>query len=623
MIRFNYHRDKTPFGAVCEQSMVHIDLGVREDVCAQEVRMALRKGNKTTMYVLTPGRQEEGYRYYALDFAPPAWGLYFYRFEVQTPTGNLFVGRDAAGNAIVGDFLPEWQLTVFGREVNAAPGRSDAVAYHIFVDRFCKADIPADPRLATLPPRIIKEWDEDVDIVGPNGTGYAATDFYGGNLQGVISKLDYLRSLGVTLLFLSPIFLSVSNHRYDTADYMQIDPMVGTEADFAELVQKAGEKGMRVMLDGVFNHTGSDSVYFNRDGHFPGLGAFQGQKSPFYDWFTLHRDGTYDCWWGIQNVPTINKRSKGARQYLFGEDGPVAHWSGYDIDWRLDVVDELPDSYLDELCNCIRTKNPTSSIIGEVWEDASNKESYGVQRRYFTSGQLDGVMNYVFRSAIMDYCKDGNAEAFANRVMDVCENYPRHDLDHSLTLLDSHDTVRIINELAMVNTTGWTKQMLRDYRLSPQQRRLGMDKLMVAATLQYMLPGTPTVYYGDEVGLAGFGDPINRRPYPWLKGNAELRAFYTKLGEVRHALKDVLAGGIRFENRENVLVMLRGEGDSEVAVCANTSLKPHGLRLYPRCCDLLTGRIWEGNVFMHVNSVMVLMPLGNVQESDVKFCEEE
>ena len=604
MFRYNNHTDKTPFGAVRENTSVNIRCAVRQDVGESAVRLVIRREDKSLAHQMTLEQVQNGYRYYAVEFALSHWGLYYYRFEIDTPSGVIFVGRDAAGNAVCGDFLPEWQLTVYAKTAREDKGRGDEIAYHIFVDRFCRADIPHDPRLDTLPARTYKDWDDDVDIVGRNGAPYDATDFFGGNLKGIISKLDYLQSLGVTLLFLSPIFESVSNHRYDTADYAQIDPLLGTEADFAALVAEAKARGIRVMLDGVFNHTGSDSIYFNRDGHFDSLGAYQSPASPYRDWFHVHRDGTYDCWWGIQNVPTINKRSKGARAYLFGNEGPVAHWTQYGIDWRLDVVDELPDSYLDELCHCIRGVNPMANIIGEVWEDASTKCSYGVQRHYFGTGQLDGVMNYVFRNAIRAYATGGSADDFANTVMDICENYPRHALDHSLTLLDSHDTVRILNELAQVNTNGWTKQMLRDYRLTPQQRRLGMDRLMVAAGLQYTLIGTPTVYYGDEVGLSGFTDPINRRPYPWDNPNRELRAFYTKLGEVRHQIAGALSGGISFANREGVLVMLRGDNE-QVAVCANTSLKPHGLRLYNRCVDLLTGRVWEGNVFMHVNCIMV------------------
>ena len=609
MFRFNQHQNKSPFGAVRERTEVSFTFGVRQDVGETSVRLVMRKDAKSTVVAMDFAEQKDGYRYYVARFTPPRWGLFYYRFEVQTYSGILFVGRDKMGNAVSGDFLPEWQLTVYSQDTSEERGRGDEIAYHIFVDRFAKADIPYDARLDALPERFNKAWDEDVDITGRNGEHYSANDFYGGNLKGIVSRLDYLQSLGVTLLFLSPIFLSVSNHRYDTADYMQIDPMVGTEEDFAELVREAKARGMRVMLDGVFNHTGSDSIYFNRDNHFPVVGAYQGEASPYYDWFTIYKNGKYDCWWGIENVPTINKNSRAARAYLFGDEGPVAHWSRYDVDWRLDVVDELPDFYLDELCRCIRQANPQSHIIGEVWEDASTKCSYGVQRHYFTDNQLDGVMNYVFLNAIKAYATKGNADDFAAAVMDVCENYPRHALDHSLTLLDSHDTVRILNELAQINTTGWTKQMQKDYRLSPQQRRLGMDRLMVAAVLQYTLPGTPSVYYGDEVGLTGFADPINRRPYPWDNPNEELRAFYTKLGEVRHQIAESLRGSVRFANREGVLVMLRGEGANEVAVVANASMRPHGLSLYDRCQDLLTGRVWEGNVFAHVNCVMILKPL--------------
>lgn len=604
MFRFSSRLDKSPFGAVCEQQAVSFRFGVRKDVSVTSVTLCVRH-TQTTALPMQFAYDWDGYAYYNVSFCPPTWGLYFYRFEVNTPNGILFVGRDESGSAIGGDFLPEWQMTVY-KPIGDAEVSGRDIVYHIFVDRFAKKEgavaAPAD--------RYYKQWDEDVDVEGQNGDVYRAQDFYGGNLAGIEDKLDYLVSLGVTIVYLSPIFESVSNHRYDTADYTKIDPLLGTEEDFARLVAEARKRGIRIMLDGVFNHTGSDSIYFNKEGRFDSLGAYQSEQSPYRDWFTFRKGGKYDCWWGIENVPTINKHSRAAQEFLFGDQGPVAHWSRYDVDWRLDVVDELPDNYLNCARRCIRKACPTSHVVGEVWEDASNKISYGQLRHYFTSGQLDGVMNYVFKEAILRYCLGGSPKAFADKVMDLVENYPRHCMDRSLTLLDSHDTVRVINALAGVNTVGWNKKMQRDYRLSAADYRRAKDKLYIAATLQYLLPGMPSIYYGDEVGMQGFADPINRRPYPWDNQNEELLSFYRTLGSIRAHYANILRGSIRFAPHNELLVMERNAPAGELTVVANATDQPHTCFVYQDCVDLLADRPHHGQVFLPPNSVMVLHQVG-------------
>lgn len=600
MFRYNSRLDKSPFGAVQQGQAITLTFGVRHDLAADAVRLFVRRGDKITVRVMPFAFNEDGYTYYRLTFTLDKVGVYFYRFEVDSYGFTHFVGRDREANAVSGDFLDEWQITVYDTVLDR-PWCGDIV-YHIFVDRFARAGNPD-----FIPPvgGTAMHWDDDIALVDADGT-YHARDFFGGNLKGIESKLDYLSSLGVSQLYLSPIFESNSNHRYDTADWGKIDPLLGTEQDFADLVKAAAERGIRVMLDGVFNHSGSDSIYFNRDGHYPTLGAYQSEKSPFRDWYTFLPNGKYEAWWGIENVPTLNKNNKQLRAYLFGEDGPVAHWSSYKVDWRLDVVDELPDSYLDELLACIHRANPSGKVVGEVWEDATTKWSYGVERHYFTKHQLDGVMNYVFKDAIMGYCTGGDPADFACKVMDIVENYPRASLDRSLTLVDSHDTVRAINALACINTTGWSKERKRNYRLDPFAYRLGMDRLMMAAVLQYTLPGTPSLYYGDELGQQGFEDPINRRPMPWDKPNEELLSFYRKLGTLRRELYASLAGSVRFVKHDQLVVMLRGEGDNEIAVVVNGSSRPARLNLYDKCDDLMSGNVYFGEIFVRTKSFLIL-----------------
>ena len=600
MFRYNSRRDKQPFGAVRQGETVTLTFGVRDDLAATAVRLFVRRGEDVTPYTMLFAYREDGYAYYRLSLVAEETGVFFYRFEVDSYGYTHYVGKAPDGSALSGDFLPEWQQTVYDT-VAERPWGGDVV-YHVFVDRFCRK---GSPDFQVPPGGTAMDWEDDVALCDADGT-YHARDFFGGNLQGIISKLDYLSGLGVTQLYLSPIFESCSNHRYDTGDYSKIDPLLGTEADFAALVKGAKERGIRVMLDGVFNHSGSDSLYFNRDGHYPTLGAYQSEDSPYRDWYTFLPDGKYEAWWGIENVPTFNKDNKEMRAYLFGPQGPVAHWSSYGVDWRLDVVDELPDNYLDELLDCIHKANPTAKIIGEVWEDATTKWSYGVERHYFTRKQLDGVMNYVFKEAILTYCLAGNPADFAHKVMDIVENYPRASLDRSLTLVDSHDTVRAINVLSGVNTTGWSKERKRRFRLDPFGYRRGVDRLKMAAVLQYTLPGTPSLYYGDELGIQGFDDPINRRPMPWDRPNEELLAFYRRLGTLRRSLAPSLLGSVRFVPHPNLLVMLRGEGDNEIAVVVNSSDHPSALDLYDKCDDLASGKVYFGSIFVPYRSYMIL-----------------
>ena len=572
MLRFNQHRDKTPFGAVREQSEVCWRIGVRMDAGATEVRLMMRADDLTEAIPMMPDGEEQGYRYYVARFAPPRWGLYYYRFEIDVPTGMLFVGRNAAGDAVVGDFLPEWQLTVYSAVADETRGTGHEIAYHIFVDRFCRVEIPADERLASLPPRIYKEWDEDVDITGPNGTAYSANDFFGGNFAGILSKLDYLESLGVTTLYLSPIFKSSSNHRYDTGDYMKIDPMLGTEEDFRQLIEEAKKHGIGIMLDGVFNHTGADSKYFNKFNRYKSLGAYQSKDSKYYSWYTFYDyPDDYHCWWGITVVPTVNRDCWEFHNLIAGRRGVINKWTDFGVKgWRLDVVDELDDSFVKLIRYRVKTNDKNCVLIGEVWEDASLKYSYGEEREYFRGMELDGVMNYVFKVAILDYLKGGDGKVFADRVMEIVENYPKESLDCCMTLIDSHDTVRAINFLSGVEMAEATKEERRDYRLSPEEYERGKKGLKLASVLQYFLPGVPSLYYGDEAGMEGFEDPINRRPFPWGKEDRDILTHYQKLGELRKNNRDIFlepvrvygeGSKVRIERKSLVLDLDRDTGE--------------------------------------------------------------
>lgn len=599
MLIYNSLRDKTPFGAI-----------KTGENCYFTVKA---EGTMPSAVTLVVHQADAGYRKYPMAFEKEYYGfvyscrlsiqtcgLYFYYFEVSYGETVLKYGKDLDSSAVENGETP-WQLTVTDSSYVAPVRWGGDIIYQIFVDRF--------NRVGELKPvdygTVHQDWDEDVEIAGKDGI-YRADDFFGGNLRGIIDKLEYIKDLGVSIIYLNPIFLSHSNHRYDTGDYTKIDPMIGTEEDFAELVGKARIYGMRIMLDGVFNHSGSDSVYFNKDGRFDSFGAYQGSASKYRDWYYFNKDGTYRSWWGIDCVPTFNKKNKQLIKYLFGPDGVLAKWDAYDIDWRLDVVDELPNDFLDALTSRVKLDNPRATVIGEVWEDASNKYAYGVLKPYFTKGQIDGVMNYPFRTAILNYATGGSAVDFRRAVMGIVENYPKENLDNCMTLLGSHDTVRALDALAGMRFEGWSKARQRDYTLTAEQRRLATDRLFVASILEYVLPGIPSIYYGDEVGVEGGEDPVNRRTYPWGRENQNILNHYKKLGVFRGNYAEALDGTTEVKDFDGLAVVERKGERVSVKVVANTTGQPKVYPLDGEYVDALTGETYQGNLFLHNDYAVIL-----------------
>ena len=325
-----------------------------------------------------------------------------------------------------------------------------------------------------------------------------------------MEKLPYLKELGVTCLYFTPVFESHSNHRYDTADYSKIDPLLGSEEDLTQLCAAARKLGIRVILDGVFSHTGSDSVYFNREGRYPTQGAYNSQQSPYYPWYTFRQwPNSYDCWWNFDTLPNVNETNDSYNEYINGPQGIVRKWlkagaSG----WRLDVADELPDLFLDRLHDAVKAEQPDALILGEVWEDASNKSAYGVRRRYLLGRQLDTVMNYPFRDAILGFLLGEDPARFAEAVETIVENYPPQCLNLLMNHIGTHDTERALTVLGGEPAGARGREWQAAQKLTPAQRETGVKRLKLASLIQYLLPGVPCLYYGDEAGMEGYRDPL-------------------------------------------------------------------------------------------------------------------
>ena len=557
---------KSPYGAVKCGEKLSLHFPIASWVSVDKMFVFIRLGDVSTPVEMRFEKSENGFSVYTADYVFDVAGIYYYRFEMRNRDGVWYYGRGENGESVCGENLPEWQLTVYKSSYKTPDFAKGNIIYHIFVDRFNRADGVKTKRKY----RLHESFSESPEVVSADGK-YYADDFFGGNFNGIREKLDYLEELGVGIIYLSPIFKAYSNHRYDTGDYLKVDELLGTEDDFKRLLDAAHEKGMKIILDGVFNHSGADSLYFNKFGTYDSLGAYQSKSSPYYDWYYFKKfPDEYACWWGCDNVPDLNKSNKDYRALVFGKNGVVEKWQKLGADgWRLDVVDELPIDFVNLLIKKIKSVNKDALVIGEVWEDASTKVSYGELRPYLLGDQLDGTMNYPFMNAIIAYVRDGDEKFFKDAVQSILENYPKETVYCLMNSLGTHDTVRIINALSDVRAHGWSKTHKLGYKLPDSEYEKAKKKLYLASVLQFTLPGIPSIFYGDEAGLQGFDDPINRRPYPWGSEDKEILAHYKKLGRIRRENRVVFSGGFNMRDENGLVAYERAGGDDEILIAVN------------------------------------------------------
>ena len=590
---------KSPFGAVpcgtevsfavfCteEENIVSGALHVTEEFAGREQTVPLTLSGGAWRCVYAAPRRPE---------------LAWYRFSLRRRSGETVT-------------LAQRQLTVY-EEYGAAPdwfGRG--VSYQIFPDRFCRSRVP-DPAGLVGDRTVHENW-QDTPEFRPDERGEIRNrDFFGGDLAGIISKLDYLKSLGVTTLYLNPIFEAASNHRYNTADYMAIDPMLGTAEDFRALCREAHARGMRVLLDGVFNHTGSASRYFNADGFYPELGAAQSKDSPYYNWYHFtHWPDSYDAWWGIKTLPAVEENQASYRDFIIrSEDSVVRHWLRCGADgWRLDVADELPDDFIAELRQAMDAEKPDCLLLGEVWEDGSNKIAYDRRRKYLLGRETHGLMNYPFRTAALDWLCGGDAAAFRESMEQLRENYPSPAFYSAMNFLSTHDTPRILTLLGGEPTPA-DKAERAAAQLSPAGRELARRRLMLGALLLYTFPGSPTVYYGDEAGMEGYEDPLNRRTFPWGQEDEGLLRWYRRLGQLRGGRPSLQRGDICYLYADGSGLALRRQWDGEVTTAAmNSGKEPLTMTLswpHPIATDAMTGQQFLAD---HGTVRLILPPVSGV-----------
>lgn len=476
---------------------------------------------------------------YEATFSAKEKGLFFYRIELKGILGDICTRKRGYYGEMYFESLEEsspfdFQLTVSDFKYPEPLWLKGGIIYHIFVDRFCRKGDLAIKKNALLN----EDWDNGTPEYPEYFGGHLENNvFFGGNLYGITEKLDYISSLGVNCIYLSPVFEAYSNHKYDTGDYMKIDEMFGGEEAFAELLKKAEEKNIGIILDGVFNHTGADSIYFNKYGSYDSVGAYQSKKSPYYYWYTFDKfPSEYKSWWGIDILPKLNLNHNKCRDYFVAEDGVIDYYSRMGISgMRLDVADELDDEFIKRIKEALANNKKDSVLYGEVWEDASNKIAYEKRKQYYLGDELDGVMNYPLRKGIIEYIRYANTEALRYALCEVMPNCPKRILELQMNLLSTHDTERILTALVAPSSEGKTPEELSKFKLPQAEYERGIRLLKIAYIILATLPGIPVIFYGDEAGIQGYGDPFNRMPFPWKNINEELLSFYRRIGKIRRS----------------------------------------------------------------------------------------
>lgn len=532
---------REPFGALPTGSSVTLRV-FAENVSNIKLRTYYKDTER--FFDMIPSDIPQYYQYTLTLPQEPDLLWYDFRFDAFGVTYSYGTQDDHLGGEgqIYTGYPPSFQITLYENQYLPPQWYTEGIMYQIFVDRFAKG---STYRPAYFPQSLVHGcWEDSPHYFrDPDGT-IRYWDFFGGNLEGIIEKLDYLRSLNVSILYLNPIFESRSNHKYDTADYMKISPEFGDEAAFRDLCAAAESKGIHIILDGVFSHTGDDSRYFNRYGHYAGKGAYQSTQSPYFDWYRFSNyPDDFESWWGITSMPNVEELTPSYQDYIFrAPDSVLNHWMKAGASgWRLDVADELPDAFISNFKAAMLASKPDSVLIGEVWEDASRKIAYDEHRKYFSGRELDAVMNYPFRNTFINFFTGKiDSHAVIRQMMALYEHYPRRQFMGNMNLIGSHDRARVLTLLGDAPCLE-SEAEKEAYRLSPEQYKTARRRLCLLVLLQMTFPGVPCIYYGDEAGMEGFEDPYNRGPYPWGREDQELLAWYrrvTKLREDHEAFKN-------------------------------------------------------------------------------------
>lgn len=574
---------KSPAGALRLGQAVTLTLAVPAHYGFVTPYMLMHKDGETepSLFAMQWQKNEHELQIFSISVTPPESGLYFYHFDLYKDYQKLYRRADG-GTVQTSQDGEEWQLTVYDADFSTPEFCKGGVMYQIFPDRFYEKNAE---KPMPFPDRIYHANKLGAPYFWPTeqADGYLNRDYYGGDFAGIQAKLPYLQRLGVTVIYLNPIFEAHANHRYNTADYRKADPLLGTNEEFALLCRKAAEHGIKIILDGVFSHTGSDSIYFNREGRYAQPGAWQSAQSEWRSWYFFGREYPkgYRCWWNFDTLPEVNEDDAKYREFICGEGGVIDYWlqqgaSGF----RLDVADELPDGFIAEIRKAVKRNGADKLLIGEVWEDATTKFAYGVRRKYLLGQELDSVMNYPFRTAILRFLRGGRAEELAHCVESVCGAYPAPALHTLMNFLGTHDTERAVTALAGRSCEGKNRIWQSEHTLSEAEYERGVALLREAYALLFFMPGIPCVYYGDEIAMEGYKDPFNRGYYNWDKAEERIRPVIRTLAKLRRTCPAFAEG--RTECRaaaKGVVTVTRTGSGAAAAVAVNNTDETVALRL--------------------------------------------
>ena len=568
---------KTPFGAVPQGQQVTLNLTVPEQYGYVDPHLVLWRDGQPRQYIrMTFTHQTPQVNHFTIQFEAGEPGLYFYYFDLYTDFRRIHRCPNGGGYLTWVEG-PAWQLTVYEKDFTTPACLKGGVFYQIFPDRFCEG---VKNKPMPFAGRVYRENKHGEPYFWPNETGgYLNMDYFGGDFEGIRQKLPYLESLGVTYLYLNPIFEAHSNHRYNTADYLRADPLLGTNEEFRALCAEAREHGIRIILDGVFSHTGSDSVYFNREGRYGVGGAYHDPNSryrPWYDFGPQYPCG-YRSWWGFDTLPEVREENPDYQNFICGEGGVIDTWmklgaSGF----RLDVADELPDFFIERIRQAVKAHGEDKLLLGEVWEDATTKEAYGVRRTYLLGKGLDSVMNYPFKETVLGFLRGGDGQAAAQAILDICEHYPAPALHSLFNFMSTHDTVRAITALAGEPLDNHDRNWQSGRRMSHEAYEHGVKLLAMAYAAIFTLPGVPSIYYGDEVAMQGYKDPFNRGYYEWDSTETRLRPILTQLALLRKSCDAFKEGRFELVEAGPDLLHYRRVGptqSAEIALNRSNSLR--------------------------------------------------
>ena len=558
---------KTPFGAVPAGQTVTWRLTVPERLGYVDPHLVLTKDREDPVhYRMNFDGQTPGVNHFVFQLAPTTSGLYFYHFDLYTDFRKIYRTANGEGELTWVNGL-DWQLTVYEPDFKTPDWIKDGTMYQIFPDRFYEG-VPNKP--LPFADRIYRPDKTGEPYFWPNeqSEGYLNMDYYGGDFAGIQQKLPYLEELGVTCIYLSPIFEAHANHRYNTANYLKADPLLGTNEDFAALCAEAKKHGIRIILDGVFSHTGSDSLYFNREGRYGPGGAYRDRNSPYRSWYDFDSGyvGGYRSWWGFETLPEVEEEDPSYGNFVCGKGGVIDTWLGLGASgFRLDVADELPDEFIEKIRTAVKRVSPEKFLLGEVWEDATTKFGFDHRRTYLLGKGLDSVMNYPFKNSVLDFVKGKPAQQAANEILSICEHYPAPAINTALNFLSTHDTERALTVIADEPANGRGREWQSGRSVTGEAYEEGMLRLRMAYAIIYTLPGVPCLYYGDEIGMQGYRDPFNRAFFCWDSHEERLRPVLAQLAQLRHSCEAFRTGELRVLRAEDGILHYQRIGKTETA----------------------------------------------------------